>query len=197
MENQFLLSDDQYTVFNRSEYAVLIFWMNTLYWIRGLDTPYPMEVDTSYQIFFGYDVLIIIPSWSLVKCRHIYAVSSLMDTAYRMSEQDDNIHSHHDDHQEDDAPHEGEKRVKRHKASKSSMSAREETVIDEDKVIPKDETPELIIELQDVDKRVQTIFDYERMKATLNDALSNQFKNAEEYTYHLEQTTNFMKNQIV
>ncbi|GJV20623.1 ribonuclease H-like domain-containing protein [Tanacetum coccineum] len=37
--------------------------------------------------FSGYDVLIIIPLWCLVKCRHRYAVSSLMDTAYRMSEQ--------------------------------------------------------------------------------------------------------------
>ncbi|GKF65008.1 hypothetical protein Tco_0188456, partial [Tanacetum coccineum] len=76
----------------------------------------------------------------------------------------------------------------------------EETIIDEDEVIPEDEviledeTPELITELQDVDKRVPTIFDYERMKATLNGALSNQFKNAEEYAYHLEQTTNFMEN---
>ncbi|GKA76143.1 hypothetical protein Tco_0782521 [Tanacetum coccineum] len=31
---------------------------------------------------------------------------------------DDDIHSHHDDHQEDDAPPEGEKRVKRHKLQK-------------------------------------------------------------------------------
>nr|GEW68329.1 hypothetical protein [Tanacetum cinerariifolium] len=100
------------------------------------------------------------------------------------------IHSHHDDHQEDDAPPNGEKRVKRHKASKSLKSARgssskhsakdstsyvskqqqqqewdawvEETVIEEDGVILEDETPELIIELQDVDKRVPTIFDYEK-----------------------------------
>ncbi|GJY38783.1 hypothetical protein Tco_0425147 [Tanacetum coccineum] len=78
---------------------------------------------------------------------------------------DDDIHSHHYDHQEDDAPPEGEKRVKRQKASKSSKSARgslskhsakdsttyvskqqqqqqewdawvEEIVIDEDEVIP-------------------------------------------------------------
>nr|GEX78044.1 hypothetical protein [Tanacetum cinerariifolium] len=48
----------------------------------------------------------------------------------------------------------------------------EETIIDEDEVILKDETFKLITELQDVDKRVPTIFDYERMKATLNDALS-------------------------
>nr|GEV38628.1 hypothetical protein [Tanacetum cinerariifolium] len=32
-------------------------------------------------------VLNFIPSWFLAKCRHIYVVSSLMDTAYRMSEQ--------------------------------------------------------------------------------------------------------------
>ncbi|GKF19410.1 hypothetical protein Tco_0068048, partial [Tanacetum coccineum] len=90
---------------------------------------------------------------------------------------EDNIHSHHDDHQEDDAPLKGEKRVKRPKASKSSKSV-EETVIDEDEVIPEDETPKLITKFQDVDKRVPTIFDYERMRDTLNDALSNQFKNA-------------------
>ncbi|GKE93830.1 hypothetical protein Tco_1574925, partial [Tanacetum coccineum] len=37
--------------------------------------------------FSGYGVLILVPLWSLVKCRHRYAVSSLMDTAYRMLEQ--------------------------------------------------------------------------------------------------------------
>ncbi|GKC49775.1 hypothetical protein Tco_1072520 [Tanacetum coccineum] len=45
----------------------------------------------------------------------------------------------------------------------------EETVIDEDEVIPKDETPELITEFQNVDKRVLTLFDHARMEATLND----------------------------
>nr|GEV33119.1 hypothetical protein [Tanacetum cinerariifolium] len=72
-----------------------------------------------------------------------------------------------------------------------------ETVIDEDEVILEDETHKLNIKLQDVDKHVLTIYDYARMKATMNDALSNQFKNAKEYAYHLEQTTNFMENQIV
>ncbi|GJS63025.1 hypothetical protein Tco_0677589 [Tanacetum coccineum] len=119
---------------------------------------------------------------------------------FKMKKKDDDIHSHHDDHQKDDAPPKGEKRVKIHKASKILKTARgssskhlakdsttyvskqqqqqqewdawvEETVIDEDEVIPEVETPELIIELQDVDKRVPTILDYERMKATLNDAL--------------------------
>ncbi|GJX82757.1 hypothetical protein Tco_0332238, partial [Tanacetum coccineum] len=124
---------------------------------------------------------------------------------------EDEIHSHHDDHQEDDVPLEGEKRVKRHKESKRSKFTRgssskhstidstiyvskqqqqqqqewdawvEETIIYEDEVITEDETPELITELQDVDKRVLTIYAYERMKATLNDVLSNQFKNVEEY----------------
>ncbi|GJZ59835.1 hypothetical protein Tco_0615651, partial [Tanacetum coccineum] len=36
---------------------------------------------------FGYGVLVLIPSWSLVKYRHRYAVSSLMDTAYCLLEQ--------------------------------------------------------------------------------------------------------------
>nr|GEV60650.1 reverse transcriptase domain-containing protein [Tanacetum cinerariifolium] len=122
---------------------------------------------------------------------------------------DDDIHSQrHDGHQEDDAPREGKKRVKRHKTSKSSKSVRGslskhsakdsttyvskqqrqqkwdawlvETIIDEDKVIPEDETPKLITELQDVDKCVPTIYNYARMKATLNDVLSNQFKNSKE-----------------
>ncbi|GJR73328.1 hypothetical protein Tco_0085693 [Tanacetum coccineum] len=70
----------------------------------------------------------------------------------------------------------------------------EEIVIDEDEVILKDETPELITELQNVNIDVPTIFDRVRMKATLNDMLSNQFKNVEEYVYHLEQATNFMEN---
>ncbi|GJW16829.1 transposase, MuDR, MULE transposase domain protein, partial [Tanacetum coccineum] len=34
----------------------------------------------------GYGILVFISSWFLVKCRHKYAVSSMMDTAYRMSE---------------------------------------------------------------------------------------------------------------
>ncbi|GKC86261.1 hypothetical protein Tco_1141978 [Tanacetum coccineum] len=72
----------------------------------------------------------------------------------------------------------------------------EEIVIDEDEVIPEDETPDLITEFQYVDKRVPTIFDRARIEATLNDMLSNQFKNAEEYAYHLEQATNFIENQI-
>ncbi|GJT42431.1 hypothetical protein Tco_0951146 [Tanacetum coccineum] len=33
-------------------------------------------------VFSRYDVLDLVPLWSLVKCRHRYAVSSLMDTAY-------------------------------------------------------------------------------------------------------------------
>ncbi|GJY17483.1 retrovirus-related pol polyprotein from transposon TNT 1-94 [Tanacetum coccineum] len=97
----------------------------------------------------------------------------------------------------DDALPEGEKRVTRHKTSKSSKSTREETVINEDEVIPEDETPELIIEFQNDDKRVPTIYDRARIEATLTDMLSNQFRNAEEYAYHLEQATNFMENWIV
>ncbi|GJT07107.1 hypothetical protein Tco_0841569 [Tanacetum coccineum] len=103
---------------------------------------------------------------------------------------DDDIHSQrHDDHQEDDAPPEGEQR--------EWDAWEEETIIDEDEVIPEDKTLELITELQNINKHVPTIFDRARMEATLNDMLRNQFKNAEEYAYHLEQATNFRKNQIV
>nr|GEV40680.1 hypothetical protein [Tanacetum cinerariifolium] len=73
----------------------------------------------------------------------------------------------------------------------------EEIIINEDEVISKDETPELIIEFQIDDKHILTIFDRARMEATLNDMLSDQFRNAEEYAYHLEQATNFRENQIV
>nr|GEW31252.1 hypothetical protein [Tanacetum cinerariifolium] len=48
----------------------------------------------------------------------------------------------------------------------------EEIVIDEDEAILKDETPEIITKLQNVNKRVPTIYDYERMRATLNDAIT-------------------------
>ncbi|GJZ65771.1 hypothetical protein Tco_0622467 [Tanacetum coccineum] len=71
-----------------------------------------------------------------------------------------------------------------------------ENVVDEDEAISKDVTPELIAEFQNVNKRVPTIFDHERMEATLRDSLSNLSRNAEEYAYQLEQSTNFMENQI-
>ncbi|GJX00358.1 hypothetical protein Tco_0184271, partial [Tanacetum coccineum] len=45
----------------------------------GLNTVYWSFLDTAYWILF--------PSWSLVKCRHRYGVSFLMDTAYWLSEQ--------------------------------------------------------------------------------------------------------------
>ncbi|GKD13553.1 hypothetical protein Tco_1197960 [Tanacetum coccineum] len=108
----------------------------------------------------------------------------------------------HEDHQEDDAPHEGEKRAKKKKTSKSSKSAKwdawvEDSVIDEDEVISDDETTKLIKEFHNVDKHVPTIFDQERIEATLRDMMSNQFKDAKEYAYHLEKSKNYMENQIV
>nr|GEW91497.1 hypothetical protein [Tanacetum cinerariifolium] len=57
--------------------------------------------------------------WEVLKCK--FEKSSISNTSLR----DDDIHSQrHDDHQEDDAPLEGEKRVKRRKASKISKSVR-------------------------------------------------------------------------
>ncbi|GJT23896.1 ABC transporter C family member 8-like protein isoform X1 [Tanacetum coccineum] len=38
-------------------------------------------------VFSGYGVLILFPLWSFGECRHRYAVSSLMDAAYWLSEQ--------------------------------------------------------------------------------------------------------------
>ncbi|GJU50526.1 hypothetical protein Tco_1220081 [Tanacetum coccineum] len=35
------------------------------------------------------------------------------------------------------------------------------------------------------------------MKATIKDMRSNQFRDAEEYAYHLEQAQNYMENQVV
>ncbi|GJR76811.1 hypothetical protein Tco_0089176 [Tanacetum coccineum] len=103
------ISDNQYAVFNGTEYAVLIFLNEYAVLDRKLDTPYPMEVDTPYRVidqnsleygrygvlteleygvlvFPGYGVLTLFPSWSFVKFRHIYAVSSMMYMAYWMSE---------------------------------------------------------------------------------------------------------------
>ncbi|GKF90828.1 hypothetical protein Tco_0274529, partial [Tanacetum coccineum] len=106
--------------------------------------------------------------WDVLKRK--FEKSSTSNTSCR----DDEFYlQRHDDHQEDDASPKGEKRVKRHKTSKSSKSAREEIVVDEDEVIPEDDTPQLIIEFQNVDKRVTTIFGRARMEATLNDILSN------------------------
>ncbi|GJW15103.1 hypothetical protein Tco_0019236 [Tanacetum coccineum] len=59
------------------------------------------------------------------------------------------------------------KRSLQDQANDQALWEVEEIVIDEDEVIPEDETPELT-KLQNVDKHVPTIFDYARMKATLN-----------------------------
>ncbi|GJU76329.1 hypothetical protein Tco_1273399 [Tanacetum coccineum] len=93
--------------------------------------------------------------------------------------------SDHDDHQNDDAP------------PKECDTWVEEPVSDVDEVIPEDDSPELIEEFQNVDKHVPTVYYHEIMEATLKDMTSNQFRNAKEYAYHLEQSTNYMENQIV
>ncbi|GJV24061.1 hypothetical protein Tco_1376756 [Tanacetum coccineum] len=101
--------------------------------------------------------------------RRKFEKSSPFNTSCR----EDDFHSQHNEHQDDDAPPEGDKRVKISKGSKRSKSARvslskysskdstkyvskqksqqqewgaweEENVVDEDEVIPEDETPELI-----------------------------------------------------
>ncbi|GJW38536.1 reverse transcriptase domain-containing protein, partial [Tanacetum coccineum] len=101
------------------------------------------------------------------------ALWDVLKRKFEKSCSDDDFHSQrHDDHQEDDAPPRGKTRQQHQQQEWDAWE--EETVIDEDEVIPEDETPELIIEFQNVDKRIQTIFDRARIKATLNDMLSNQ-----------------------
>ncbi|GJU92736.1 hypothetical protein Tco_1317492 [Tanacetum coccineum] len=106
-------------------------------------------------------------------------VISLTSTIFEDEKRIDTFRgSDHDDHQEDDAPPEVEKRPKRRKSSRNE-------------VIPEDESPELI-----VDDHVPTIYDHKRMEATLKDMMSNLFRNVEEFAYHLEQSKNYMEKQI-
>ncbi|GJV99251.1 hypothetical protein Tco_1554503 [Tanacetum coccineum] len=117
------------------------------------------------------------------------STSSCRDDAFRKRD--------HDEHQGNDGPLEGEKSAKRQKTSKGSKSARGSSLKQsvqgsKTSTSEQDETPELIEEFQNVDKCVPTIFDHERMEDTLRDIMSNQFKDAEEYTYHLEQLKNYM-----
>ncbi|GJV51155.1 hypothetical protein Tco_1446896 [Tanacetum coccineum] len=52
--------------------------------------------------------------------------------------------------------------------------------VDEDEVISKDATSELLDELKSFDKRVPIIADHKRMEATLKNMMSNQLKSVEE-----------------
>ncbi|GJV80087.1 hypothetical protein Tco_1515957 [Tanacetum coccineum] len=108
----------------------------------------------------------------------------------------------HDEHQGNDGPPEGEKRVQRQRTSKGSKSAsgsssKQPIQKSKTSTLEQDETPDVIEEFQNVDKRVPTIFDHERKEATLRDMMRNQFKDAAEYAYHLEQSKNYMENRIV
>nr|GEU59213.1 hypothetical protein [Tanacetum cinerariifolium] len=110
--------------------------------------------------------------WEVLKRK--FEKSSTSNTSFR----DDAFHlQHHKDHQDDNAPPSAKEPttyVSNQQQQQQEWDAWvEETIIDEDEVIPKDETPELITELQTVDKHIPTIFDRARMEATLNDMLSN------------------------
>nr|GEV13734.1 hypothetical protein [Tanacetum cinerariifolium] len=48
---------------------------------------FPYGLNTAYWSFLDMVYWILFPLWSLVKCRYIYVVSSLMDTAYWLSDQ--------------------------------------------------------------------------------------------------------------
>ncbi|GJX51585.1 hypothetical protein Tco_0278430 [Tanacetum coccineum] len=89
------------------------------------------------------------------------------------------------------------RKERKDKGHQKARNLQVDTVIDKDEVIPEDKTLELIEEFQNVDKDVLAIFDHERMKTTLRDMMTNQFKDAKEYAYHLEKLKNYMENQIV
>ncbi|GKC33399.1 hypothetical protein Tco_1040693 [Tanacetum coccineum] len=125
------------------------------------------------------------------KAHALAIIEELSHNIFRIM--DDFVYSHgHDDHQDDDALPEGERRVKKKKSTHSSKSARKSSSKQ-----THTKATYLIAEFQEFDKHTPTIFNHARMEATLRDAISNQFKDAEEYAYHLEQSTNFMEKQIV
>ncbi|GJY17302.1 hypothetical protein Tco_0388793, partial [Tanacetum coccineum] len=86
----------------------------------------------------------------------------------------------HDDHLYDDALLTREKSTKRQRSFRVY-----------------DETPDLLNEFQSFDMRVPTIAYHKRIEDTLKDMIKNQFTDAEEYAYHLEQAQNYMETQIV
>ncbi|GKA32536.1 hypothetical protein Tco_0718903 [Tanacetum coccineum] len=159
-------------------------------------TPTDSSVDLQYQLYLKmkrslHERADNITLWEALRGK--FEKSSKSSTSCK----EDDFHSYYDEHQDDDAPPEGEKIVKSNKNQHQEWDAwEEENAVDEDEVIPEDVTPELIAESQNVDKRVPTIFDHAKMEATLRDSLSNLSRNAEEYAYHLEQSTSFMENQI-
>ncbi|GJY05115.1 hypothetical protein Tco_0371055 [Tanacetum coccineum] len=136
--------------------------------------------------------------WEVLKCKFensLVTPGSCRTYTFRST--------NHDDHEEDDAPPEGEKRVKRHKSSKISKSTKgssskqptttsktyvserqqqqecdtwaKESVIDEDKVILEDKTPEMIKEFQNINKHVLTIFANKELDGE-SDSLGKQTK---------------------
>ncbi|GJS79806.1 hypothetical protein Tco_0729687 [Tanacetum coccineum] len=133
----------------------------------------------------------------------------------------------HDDHSNDNAPHEGQNGTKKQKISRGSRSLKDSLCskqpakesqatsseqqqkhdydawyeipeLDEDEEVSEEASPTFLKELKSLgDRKVLTIADHERMKAILKDMLSNRFKDAEEYAYYIKQAINYMKNHIV
>ncbi|GJX90629.1 reverse transcriptase domain-containing protein [Tanacetum coccineum] len=60
---------------------------NTTFGRNPISSKYVLTFEYGVLVFPGYDVLVLFPLWTFVKRRHKYAVSSLMDMAYWMSEQ--------------------------------------------------------------------------------------------------------------
>ncbi|GJS47118.1 ribonuclease H-like domain-containing protein [Tanacetum coccineum] len=94
-------------VFEFSIYRVWSRFDDTAYWgFLGVGTTFDifqnihiLYLQYGVSVFSGYGVLILFPLWSFGECRHRYAGSSLMDTAYwlmvRVSVLNDGLKSMH------------------------------------------------------------------------------------------------------
>ncbi|GJT26951.1 hypothetical protein Tco_0907226 [Tanacetum coccineum] len=170
--------------------------------LRGLEASLYLNMKSDLQAQVANPEL-----WDVLRAKfekYSASAGSYKDDAFRKRD--------HDEHQGDDGPLDGEKNKKRQKTSKNSKSKRgssskqpvkatktsasrqqqqdwdawvDDLVVDKDEVILEDETPKLIEEFQNVDKRVPTIFDSKRMEATLRDMLRGLKANIEEKRYVL------------
>ncbi|GJR96564.1 hypothetical protein Tco_0268738 [Tanacetum coccineum] len=95
--------------------------------------PVNSEVIESFMQRVGYQGVVDKMKSNLQNHANDPALWDVLKRKFEKSCSDDDFHSQrHDDHQEDDAPPRGKKRVKRHKTSKKWDAWEEETVIDED-----------------------------------------------------------------
>ncbi|GJS00990.1 hypothetical protein Tco_0317498 [Tanacetum coccineum] len=105
----------------------------------------------------------------------------------------------HDEHQGDDGPPEGEKSSKRQihlKVQRLQEALHQNNQSRNPKILHQNVKININNKNRMHGLRIQLLMKM-RIKATLRDMLSNQFRDAEEYTNHLKQLQNYIENQIV